>query len=102
MKKRVACLISMLALCLSMAMPAFAAEEEFVDSIDSKGTPEIVPVKDQDGNEWLAMLCDDSFGIIEYVGEECLAVTSIQEALEAQKNGTAKGWNFLMKKWMRR
>lgn len=40
--KKVICLLIVLMLCLSMAAPAFAAEDDFVPSIGYKDGPKII------------------------------------------------------------
>ena len=44
--KKLIMIVTMLALCISMVCPAFAAESGFVPSITYKGVPEVVTVKD--------------------------------------------------------
>ena len=43
--KKIICLLTVLLLCMSVVVPAFAAEGDFVPSITYKPNPEIVPVK---------------------------------------------------------
>ena len=61
--KKVICLLIVLMLCLSMAAPAFAAEDDFVPSISYKDGPEIIK-GEQDEKDVT----------------DCLIVTTIKEA----------------------
>ena len=61
--KKVICLLIVLMLCLSMAAPAFAAEDDFVPSIGYKDGPEIIK-GEQDEKDVT----------------DCLIVTTIKEA----------------------
>lgn len=79
MKKLIACL-TVLLICLSMAVPAAALETEFVPSISVKPAPEIVPVVDGDGSPAIAMLLNGDGEIVDYIGQECLVVTPVAEA----------------------
>lgn len=79
MKKFIACL-TVLLICLSMAVPAAALETEFVPSISVKPAPEIVPVVDGEGGSAIAMLLNADGEIIGYVTEDCLVVTAVADA----------------------
>lgn len=79
MKKFIACL-TVLMICLSMAVPAAALETEFVPSISVKPAPEIVPVVDGEGNPAIAMLLNADGEIIAYIYEDCLVVTAVADA----------------------
>ena len=61
--KKLICIFAMLALCLSLICPAFAAEEDFVPSISYKDGPEIID-------------SEEAFNI------QHLVVTSIKDAQE--------------------
>lgn len=76
--KKLTCLLLALALCLSIAAPVFATEnEDFVPSITYKPSPEIVPVKDEDGQEAIGVIRDEKGEIIDYVDHGCLEITPI-------------------------
>ena len=77
MKKVLSVVVAML-LCMSLVMPAFAAEDiGFVPSITYKPAPEIVPVYDENGNPYVAVIKDGEGNIIDLVEAGCLIVTPI-------------------------
>lgn len=63
MMKKAICLLAVLVLCISLAVPAFAAEEEFVPSISYKGSPRLVSAAMNDENT-----------------KDCIVITSISQA----------------------
>ena len=79
--KKVFAIILILTVCMSLACPVFAAQEDFVPSITYKGEPEIIPVKDKNG--------EDAIGIIigeqgeedphSFVYADCLVITPVSE-----------------------
>lgn len=71
------CLITALVLCLSLAVPALAAEDTFVPSITYKPYPDIMPVADEDGNPHIGVIYSDDGEIIGYVDHSCLRITPI-------------------------
>lgn len=73
--KRAIALALMLMLCISLASPAYAAENGFVPSITYKGKPEIVPV--EPGIIGVVREDDD---IISHIYEGCLLITPVSEA----------------------
>ena len=75
--KKIICLLTVLVLCMSLVVPAFAAENEFVPSITYKPNPEIVPVEGEDGEEQIGVIRDEEGNIIDYVGHGCLMITPI-------------------------
>ena len=80
MRKLIA-LAFVLALCLTLACPALAAQDDFVPSITYKGEPEIVPEKDPEGkpavgHTYEAEAEDD---VISYVYEDCLVITPVSK-----------------------
>lgn len=75
--RKVLCLVTVLLLCMSLAVPAFAAEDNFVPSITYKPNPEIVPVEGEDGQEYIGVIYDKDGNILDYVGHGCLLVTPI-------------------------
>lgn len=76
--KRVISLLAVLALCFSLAVPVLA--EEFVPSITDKGSPDIVPVEDEEGNEYIGVILDENGNVIGYLNEKCLVVTPVSKA----------------------
>ena len=75
--RKVICLAIALLLCLSLVLPAFAAEDGFVPSITYKPNPEIVPVEGEDGEEYIGVIRDKDGNILDYVGHGCLKITPI-------------------------
>lgn len=75
--KRVICLFVVLVLCLGLAVPAFAADNGFVPSITYKPNPEIVPVKDEKGEDAVGVIRSEKGDIADYVDYDCLSVTPI-------------------------
>ena len=78
--KKFICLMIALMLCLSMALPVFAAEGTFVPSISEKDGPEIVTIKDDEGNPAIGSVHDESGKVIDYIYEDCLVVTPVSQA----------------------
>ncbi len=77
--KRVFACIAMLAVLVSLCVPAFAAEADFTPSVSNKPAPEIVPGKDDAGNEYVAVIRDKDGKVIDYVDEGCLVVTPVAD-----------------------
>ena len=76
--RKVICLMTVLLLCASLIMPAFAAEEEgFVPSITYKPVPEIVPVQGEDGKGYIGVIRNAEGEIIDYVEAGCLRITPV-------------------------
>lgn len=75
--KKIICLLTVLVLCMSLVVPAMAAEDGFVPSITYKPNPEIVPVVGEDGQEYIGVIRDKDGKILDYVGHGCLMVTPI-------------------------
>lgn len=75
--KKIICVITVLLLCASMALPVFAAEDSFVPSITYKPNPELVPVVGDDGEEYIGIVRDENGEIVDYVGVGCLRITPI-------------------------
>ena len=75
--KKVICLLAALVMMLSIAMPAFAAENTFVPSIDYKPDPEIVPVQDEKGEDYIGVIRDANGEILSYVGHGCILITPV-------------------------
>ncbi len=77
MKRMVSILVA-LVLCFSLCCTVFA--DEFVPSITEKGAPEIVTIKDEEGNDAIGKLLDADGNVIGYVYEECLLITPVSQA----------------------
>lgn len=75
--RKIICLVITLVLCMSIAAPAYASENGFVPSITYKPNPEIVPVENPDGEEFIGVIRDEDGEIIDYVGHGCLLITPI-------------------------
>ena len=73
--KRAISLALMLMLCVSLAVPANAAENGFVPSITYKGEPDIVPVE-----PGIIGVVRKESDIISYIHEDCLLITPVSEA----------------------
>lgn len=71
--KKVICLCLAVLLCLSIAVPAFAAENEFVPSITYKPQPEIIP--EEDGG--IGVIRDKKGEAIDSILPDCLCVTPV-------------------------
>lgn len=72
----------MLMLCISLACPAFAAENGFVPSITYKGEPDIVPV--EPGIIGVVREAE-SDSVISHIYEGCLRITPVSEAETSQQ-----------------
>lgn len=75
--RRFVCLLVVLVLCLSIAAPVYASEEGFVPSITYKPNPEIVPVVDESGEEYIGVVRDKDGKVVDRVGHGCLKITPI-------------------------
>ena len=73
--------MTVLALCISFACPIFAAEE-FVPSISYKGTPDVVTVKDANGQDAAGVVLDASGAVTGYVYEDCMLLTPVAYAAD--------------------
>lgn len=76
--KRFFAIITVVMMCISLAVPALAAQE-FMPSVTNKPAPEIVPVPDGDGNLHIGIIRDKDGKIISYVDEGCLIITPVSE-----------------------
>ena len=81
--KRVISLIVAVVLCFSLSCTVFA--DEFVGSITEKGSPEIVPVKDSEGNDAIGKCLDEAGNVTGYIYEECLLITPVSQAEKSDK-----------------
>ena len=78
--KKIICLFIALAMCLSIAMPVFATEaNDFVPSITYKPEPEVVPVKDENGEDAAAVIRNANGDVVDYVEVACLEFTPIAD-----------------------
>lgn len=77
--RKLICLLTVLLICASLACPALAAEE-FVPSISYKGTPSVVSVKDENGNDASAVIRNADGAAAGYVYEPCMVVTPVANA----------------------
>lgn len=75
--RKLICMLIALVMCLSIAAPAYAAESDFVPSITYKPNPEIVPVENEEGQEFIGVIRDENGDIIDYVGHGCLLITPV-------------------------
>ena len=86
--KKIICLLTVLLLCMSLVVPAFATEGDFVPSITYKPNPEIVPVPDAP-DDTIGVIRDKDGKILDYVGHGCLMITPIahvwDEEIEVSK-----------------
>lgn len=78
MKKAIV-LLFVLAMCMALTCPVFAAQDDFVPSITYKGEPEIVPVEDPDGKPAIGITYEEvpEKEIVSYVYDGCLIITPV-------------------------
>ena len=77
--KKIICLFTVLLICVSFACPALAAEE-FVPSISYKGTPDVVTIKDENGNDAAAVVRNADGTVAGYAYETCMLLTPVANA----------------------
>ncbi len=94
--RRIICMFMAVLLCVSLAVPALAAQNRFVPSISYKGSPEIVPVEDNEGNMASGVVRDADGKIIDYF-YNCLEVTSIPEAQKGSTSLSQEGRDLLLR-----
>ena len=82
--KKIVCLMTVLLLCASLVVPAFAAEDDFVPSITYKPNPEIVPVEGEDGEEYIGVIRNKEGEILDYFDHGCLMVTPIADVWDEE------------------
>ena len=75
--RKIICLLIALVMCLSIAAPAFAADNGFVPSITYKPEPEIITVKDEKGEDAVGVIRNDKGEIVDYVDHGCFRITPI-------------------------
>ena len=86
--RKVISLIMALMLCFSVCGMAHAAEDDFVPSISYKPGPSLETGRDDGGRATVGTIYDASGNILGYVyDEDCLAVTTIAEALDDANTG---------------
>lgn len=79
--RKLICLLITALLCVSLVCPALAAEE-FVPSISYKGTPNVVAIKDQSGNDAAAAIRDAAGTVTGYVYDTCMILTPVSNAAD--------------------
>ena len=84
--RKVICLLTVVLLCVSLVMPAFASEDDFVPSITYKPDPEIIPVEDENGEEHIGVIRDQNGDIIGYIGKGCLRITPIAHVWDEEED----------------
>jgi len=77
--RKLICLLAVLVLCVSLAAPAFAAEDTFVPSISVKDGPGLVGFADDDGNPVIGKIQNND-GVIDYIEDDCIVVTPVSQA----------------------
>lgn len=75
--RKIICLFIALVMCLSIAVPALAADSGFVPSITYKPDPEIITVKDEKGDDAVAVIRNDKGEVVDYVDHGCFKITPI-------------------------
>lgn len=75
--KKMICLLIAVVLCLSVAAPVWAAENTFVPSITYKPNPEIVTEINDEGEEYIGVIRDETGEIIDYIDHGCLRITPV-------------------------
>lgn len=75
--RKIICLLIALVMCLSIAAPAFAADNGFVPSITYKPEPEIITVKDEKGEDAIGVIRNEKGEIVDYIDHGCFRITPI-------------------------
>ena len=83
--KRIFACVAMLAILVSLCVPAFAAEAEFTPSVSYKPAPEVVPSTDDAGNPVDGVIRDEDGNAVDYVETDHLIITAISEANTSEK-----------------
>lgn len=78
--KRFISIVTVLLLCLSLAYPAYAAEE-FVPSISYKDHPEVVPAPGGGPGE----IIDEDGEVIDELDDDCIVITPVSEAEDSDE-----------------
>ena len=81
--RRMISFIVALVLCVSLCGTVFA--DDFVPSITEKGAPEIITIKDAEGNDAIGQILDEDGNVIGYLYEECLLITPVSQAKTSEK-----------------
>lgn len=79
--KRVVTCICILAMLLSLCVPAFA---DFTPSVSNKPAPEIVPTPGEGGKPAIGIIRDENNKIIGYVYEDCIVITPVSKVDESK------------------
>lgn len=82
MLKKVLSVVLSLCLVAALFVPAMAAE--FTPSVNSKPAPEVVPVEDEDGEEYAAIIYDENEDVVAYVPYGEIIVTPVSEKDKAK------------------
>ena len=93
--RRIICMLTVLLLCMSLAAPAFAAEDGFVPSITYKPYPEIVPVEGEDGQEHIGTIRDEDGNVIGYLDTGCLLITPVADLWDEEADVPEEVRNLL-------
>lgn len=83
--RKIICLFIALVMCLSIAVPALAADTGFVPSITYKPDPEIVTVKDEKGEDAIGVIRNENGEVIDYADHGCLMVTPIAHVWDPEE-----------------
>ena len=83
--KRILCVVMAILVCSVAVLSAIAADNAFVPSISYKGSPDIVPVEDPNGNDAYGVILDKENKPLDYLAEDCLLVTPVSEAKDSTK-----------------
>lgn len=73
--------LTVILVCAALVCPAFA-NSDFVPSISYKGTPEVVLVKDADGNDATAVVRNETGAVIGYMYDACMKLTPVASAAD--------------------
>lgn len=88
--RKVFCLMVALLLCVSMVMPAFAAEDGFVPSITYKPDPDIIPILGPNGEAFIGVIRDAMGEILDYIAEEDLLFNALAHIWNGEANVPAE------------
>ena len=83
--RKIFCLFIALVVCLSVAAPVLAADNNFVPSITYKPDPEIVTVQNEKGEEAIGVIRNDKGEIVDYVDHGCLLITPIAHVWDPEE-----------------
>lgn len=83
--KKLLSLIMVITVMLACTVSAMATEVDFVPSISNKGAPELVVTYDENGKMVIGVLFDGRGGVISNEYEDCLIITSVNDAKTSMK-----------------